>query len=59
MTALLCEFNKILEEEKIVKVAYQSTEISDSIKKTFLLSGINFISSYSFLLTDLEKSLVT
>ena len=35
MTTLLYEFNKILEEEKIVKIAYQSTEISDSIKKNF------------------------
>ena len=35
MTTLLYEFNKVLEEEKIVKIAYQSIEISDSIKKNF------------------------
>lgn len=46
MTALLCEFNKILEDEKIVKVAYQSTEISDSIKKNFSFVWYQF---YKFL----------
>jgi len=35
MTTLLYEFNKVLEQEKIVKIAYQSIEISDSIKKNF------------------------
>ena len=35
MSTVLCEFNKVLEEEKIVKIVYQSTEISDSIKKNF------------------------
>ena len=40
------EFNKILEEEKIVKTAYQSTEISDSIKKNFSFVWYQF---YKFL----------
>ena len=35
MSTVLCEFNKVLEEKKIVKIVYQSTEISDSIKKNF------------------------
>ena len=35
MSILLHEFNKILKEENIVEVAYQTTEISDSIKKNF------------------------
>ena len=46
MTTLLYEFNKILEEEKIVKIAYQSTEISDSIKKNFSFVWYQF---YKFL----------
>ena len=35
MTTLLHEFNKILKEENIVKKAYQTIEISDSIKINF------------------------
>ena len=35
MSILLHEFNKILKEENIVEAAYQTTEISDSIKKNF------------------------
>ena len=46
MTTVLYEFNKILEEEKIVKIAYQSTEISDSIKKNFSFVWYQF---YKFL----------
>ncbi|MDA9065344.1 MarR family transcriptional regulator [Candidatus Pelagibacter sp.] len=46
MTILLYEFNKILEEEKIIKTAYQSTEISDSIKKNFSFVWYHF---YKFL----------
>ncbi|MDB9979854.1 MarR family transcriptional regulator [Candidatus Pelagibacter sp.] len=46
MTILLYEFNKILEEEKIVKTAYQTTEISDSIKKNFSFVWYQF---YKFL----------
>ena len=46
MTILLYEFNKILEEEKIVKTAYQSTEILDSIKKNFSFVWYQF---YKFL----------
>ena len=46
MTILLYEFSKILEEEKIVKTAYQSTEISDSIKKNFSFVWYQF---YKFL----------
>ncbi|MDA9105068.1 MarR family transcriptional regulator [Candidatus Pelagibacter sp.] len=46
MTILLYEFNKILEEEKIVKKAYQTTEISDSIKKNFSFVWYQF---YKFL----------
>ena len=46
MSILLCEFNKILKEEDIVKVAYQTTEISDSIKKNFSFVWYQF---YKFL----------
>ena len=46
MSTVLCEFNKVLEEEKIVKIAYQSTEISDSIKKNFSFVWYQF---YKFL----------
>ena len=46
MTTVLYEFNKILEEEKIVKIAYQSTEILDSIKKNFSFVWYQF---YKFL----------
>jgi predicted transcriptional regulator len=46
MSILLYEFSKILEEEKIVKTAYQSTEISDSIKKNFSFVWYQF---YKFL----------
>jgi len=42
MTTLLYEFNKILEEEKIIKIAYQSKEILDSIKN----SGIDNMEIY-------------
>ena len=35
MSILLHEFNKILKEENIVEVSYQTTEISESIKKNF------------------------
>ena len=48
ITTLLCEFNKVLEEEKIVKIAYQSTEISDSIKKNFSFVWYQF---YKFIFT--------
>ena len=48
MTTVLYEFNKILEEEKIVKIAYQSKEISDSIKKNFSFVWYQF---YKFLFT--------
>ncbi|MDB4216287.1 MarR family transcriptional regulator, partial [Candidatus Pelagibacter sp.] len=46
MTILLYEFNKILEEEKIIKKAYQTTEILDSIKKNFSFVWYQF---YKFL----------
>ena len=46
MTILLHEFNKILKEENIVEVAYQTTEISDSIKKNFSFVWYQF---YKFL----------
>ena len=46
MSVLLCEFNKILKEEDIVEVAYQNTEISDSIKKNFSFVWYQF---YKFL----------
>ncbi|MDC1006780.1 MarR family transcriptional regulator [Candidatus Pelagibacter sp.] len=46
MTILLYEFNKILEEEKIVKKAYDTIEISDSIKKNFSFVWYQF---YKFL----------
>ena len=46
MTTVLYEFNKILEEEKIVKITYQSTEILDSIKKNFSFVWYQF---YKFL----------
>ena len=46
MTTLLYEFNKILEEEKIIKIAYQSKEILDSIKKNFSFVWYQF---YKFL----------
>ncbi|MDA7458011.1 Lrp/AsnC family transcriptional regulator [Candidatus Pelagibacter ubique] len=46
ISTLLYEFNKILEEEKIVKKAYQTTEISDSIKKNFSFVWYQF---YKFL----------
>ncbi|MDA7752492.1 MarR family transcriptional regulator [Candidatus Pelagibacter sp.] len=48
MSILLCEFNKILKEEDIVEVAYQNTEISDSIKKNFSFIWYQF---YKFLFT--------
>ena len=46
MSILLCEFNKILKEENSVEVAYQTTEISDSIKKNFSFVWYQF---YKFL----------
>ena len=46
MSILLHEFNKILKEENIVEVAYQTTEISDSIKKNFSFVWYQF---YKFL----------
>jgi len=46
MSVLLHEFNKILKEEDIVEVAYQITEISDSIKKNFSFVWYQF---YKFL----------
>jgi predicted transcriptional regulator len=46
MSILLHEFNKILKEENIVEVAYQTTEISDSIKKNFSFVWCQF---YKFL----------
>ena len=46
MTTVLYEFNKILEEEKVVKITYQSTEILDSIKKNFSFVWYQF---YKFL----------
>ena len=48
MSVLLCEFNKILKEEKIVEEAYTTTEISDSIKKNFSFVWYQF---YKFLFT--------
>lgn len=51
MTTLLCEFNKVLEEEKIVKIAYQSTEISDSIKKNFSFVWYQFY-KFIFIFTN-------
>ena len=48
MSVLLCEFNKILKEEDIVKVTYPTTEISDSIKKNFSFVWYQF---YKFLFT--------
>ena len=46
MTTVLYEFNKILEEKKIIKIAYQSTEILNSIKKNFSFVWYQF---YKFL----------
>ena len=46
ISTLLHEFNKILKEENIVEVAYQTTEISDSIKKNFSFVWYQF---YKFL----------
>ena len=48
MSVLLHEFNKILKEEDIVEVAYQITEILDSIKKNFSFVWYQF---YKFLFT--------
>jgi CRP-like cAMP-binding protein len=48
MSILLCEFNKIIKEENCVEVAYQTTEISDSIKKNFSFVWYQF---YKFLFT--------
>ena len=45
------EFNKILEEEKIVKIAYQSTEISDTIKKNFSFVWYQFY-KFIFIFTN-------
>ena len=46
LSILLYEFNKILKEEKIVKITYPNTEISDSIKKNFSFVWYQF---YKFL----------
>ena len=46
MSILLYEFSKILKENNIVTVAYQATEISDSIKKNFSFVWYQF---YKFL----------
>tara|TARA_B100000767_G_scaffold173411_1_gene162260 strand:- start:238 stop:774 length:537 start_codon:yes stop_codon:yes gene_type:complete len=46
MSILLYEFNKILKEEKKVNLAYQTKEISDSIKKNFSFVWYQF---YKFL----------
>ena len=46
MSILLYEFNKILREENIIDIAYQTTEISDSIKKNFSFVWYQF---YKFL----------
>jgi len=46
MSILFYEFNKILKEENIVNVNYQTTEISDSIKKNFSFVWYQF---YKFL----------
>ena len=51
MSTVLCEFNKVLEEEKIVKIAYQSTEISDSIKKNFSFVWYQFY-KFIFIFTN-------
>ena len=51
MTTLLYEFNKVLEEEKIVKIAYQSIEISDSIKKNFSFVWYQFY-KFIFIFTN-------
>ncbi|MDB2601116.1 MarR family transcriptional regulator [Candidatus Pelagibacter bacterium] len=51
MSTVLCEFNKILEEEKIVKIIYQSTEISDSIKKNFSFVWYQFY-KFIFIFTN-------
>ncbi|MDA8800768.1 MarR family transcriptional regulator [Candidatus Pelagibacter bacterium] len=51
MSIVLCEFNKILEEEKIVKIVYQSTEISDSIKKNFSFVWYQFY-KFIFIFTN-------
>ena len=57
MTTVLYEFNKILEEEKIVKIVYQSTEISDSIKKNFSFVWYQFY-KFIFIFTNrLRKEL--
>ena len=51
MTTLLYEFNKVLEEEKIVKIVYQSTEILDSIKKNFSFVWYQFY-KFIFIFTN-------
>ena len=51
MSTVLCEFNKVLEEEKIVKIVYQSTEISDSIKKNFSFVWYQFY-KFIFIFTN-------
>ena len=51
MTTLLYEFNKILEEEKIIKIAYQSKEILDSIKKNFSFVWYQFY-KFIFIFTN-------
>ena len=57
MSTVLCEFNKVLEEKKIVKIVYQSTEISDSIKKNFSFVWYQFY-KFIFIFTNrLRKEL--
>ena len=51
MSTVLCEFNKVLEEKKIVKIVYQSTEISDSIKKNFSFVWYQFY-KFIFIFTN-------
>ena len=51
MSTVLCEFNKVLEEEKIVKIVYQSSEISDSIKKNFSFVWYQFY-KFIFIFTN-------
>jgi predicted ArsR family transcriptional regulator len=51
MSTVLYEFNKVLEEEKIVKIVYQSTEISDSIKKNFSFVWYQFY-KFIFIFTN-------
>ena len=51
LSILLYEFNKILKEEKIVKITYPNTEISDSIKKNFSFVWYQF-NKFLFVFTN-------